>query len=166
MQFCPTSKWTLRLSSTPLAPERTWSPERKDRLSSLLLLLEYPAGSQDVSLMKCRGCLQWDVCSWRQGGDKGNPQTSLNTELLPFTANDKRHHSWHTPIHMLLPLTSRTIEGLPNLVYYLDGSDKYTNRISQLPDTAVSYILFVLFNSMFTETDLTIEPNYLTPICN
>lgn len=67
---------------------------------------------------------------------------------------------------MLLPLTSRTGDGLPNLVYYLGGSDKYTNRTSQLPGTAVSYILFVLFNSMFTETDLTIEPNYLTPICN
>lgn len=58
MQLCLASKWTLRLSSAPLAPERTWSPERNDRLSSLFLLLECPAGSQDVSLMKCRVCLQ------------------------------------------------------------------------------------------------------------
>lgn len=166
MQLCPASKWTLRLSSAPLAPERTWSPERKDWFSSLFPLLECPAGWQDVSLMKCRVCLQWDVCSCKQGGDKENLQTSLNTELLRISATGKRHHNWHTHIHMLLPLTSRTGDGLPNLVYYLGGSDKYTKRTSQLPDTAVSYILFVLFNSMFTETDLTIEPNYLTPISN
>lgn len=75
-----------------------------------------------------------------------------------------------TPPSTCFCLSPPELERNSQITYYLSGSNKYTNyRRNQLSDTAVSYILkivLVLFKSMFTETDLTIEPNYLTPICN
>lgn len=80
----------------------------------------------------------------------------------------KSYHNWHTPVHGLLLLTSRIREEPPNLIYYLNGSDECPKKRENLfSTTSASYTLrigFVLFNSMFT--DLIVEPNGLTPLCN